>query len=218
MEVLELLWAAAPVFEHPQSRKPTKWMETKPQINQNMFCFYQVLYKDFTTCALHFSSFLCAFLRSLSASSLPLTMVALQWTHSHMSGLCTGDTKTGHRISDAISLGLSRQGEKSLRWPAGHALAAIAQCGAGLCHRSAPVLTRVEPVVHQVPLWRAAYQPHVSQPVLVHWVIPSQKQDFILVEPFDVPASPFLYPIQVPLNSSPATVWDFCWYMQRNCI
>lgn len=46
-------------------------METKPQINQNMFCFYQVLYKDFTTCALHFSSFLCAFLRSLSASSLP---------------------------------------------------------------------------------------------------------------------------------------------------
>lgn len=81
------------------------------------------------------------------------------WWHSNgLTLICQGFVLTGHRISDAISLGLSRQGEESLRWPAGHALAATAQCGAGLCHRSAPVLTRVEPVVHQVPLWRAAYQ------------------------------------------------------------
>ncbi|KAK4824703.1 hypothetical protein QYF61_017929 [Mycteria americana] len=54
--------------------------------------------------------------------------------------------------------------------------------------------------------------------VVVHWVIPSQLQDFPFpfVELPEVPVSPFLQPVKVPLNGS-TTIWHISHSFQ-SCI
>lgn len=63
--------------------------------------------------------------------------------------------------------------------------------------------------VCQVLLCKAAFQPVVPQPVLVHGAIPPHVQDFAL--PFihlnKVPDSPLLQTLKVPLNVS-TTIWS----------
>ena len=61
---------------------------------------------------------------------------------------------------------------------------------------------------HQGLFCKAAFQPFGPQPILVHEVIPLQVQDFVFS--FDglheIPVSPFLQPVEVPLDGS-MTLW-----------
>ena len=95
--------------------------------------------------------------------------------------------------------------------PAGNALPNAAQdtvsrfCGKGT------LMACVQPGAHQHPrvlFYKAAFQLGSPQHILVHGVVPPQVQDFalLLVEPHEVPVSPFLQPVQVPLDGSP-TLW-----------
>lgn len=222
MEILELLWEAVPVFEHPHSRKANQ-TKTKPQINQNMFCFYQGIYKDFTTCAFHFFSFLCALLRSLCIFLAPdhagnpmdslLYVRAWYWAHQNWTQDFGCNFLSAEQRGKTIPLLTCWPccccHSPAWGWPWPQECPCADPCGA-CC-----------PLGPSGPCVGSCFPARWLPPC--YWVIPSQKQDFIFIwssssEPFDVPDSPFLCPIQVPLNSSPATFLDFCWYIQRNGI
>lgn len=90
LQILELLWAAVQCFNVLMVGKSTKLTKTKPQVNQNVFCFSQVIYKGFHNLCLSLLLLPVCTLRSLSAPSLPLTMASPMGSLPHVRALCWG--------------------------------------------------------------------------------------------------------------------------------
>ncbi|KAK4823355.1 hypothetical protein QYF61_001703 [Mycteria americana] len=95
------------------------------------------------------------------------------------------------------------EGQNHLPRPAGHASFNAARDTIGFqgCKHMLPA--HVQFFIHQypqVPLWRAALNPFIPQPVL----IPAQDLALGLVEPHEVHTGPVLKSVQVPLDGIPS--------------
>ena len=100
---------------------------------------------------------------------------------------------------------MSSRGKNYLPRPAGSTSPNAAQGNIRLLCSKGPLLAHIEPCVHQDSLalfCKAAFQLGGPQHILVPGAVPPQGQDFVLLEFHGVPVSPFLQPIEVPLDGS----------------
>lgn len=116
----------------------------------------------------------------------------------------------GNPVLDMASPVLSR-GEDALPWPAGNALPHVDQEAVSLLCCRSTLLAHVQLGIHQdpqVPFCQASSQTVSPQHVLVHEAICPRVQNLALpiVKLHEIPARPFLQPVDVPLDSS-TTVW-----------
>lgn len=138
----------------------------------------------------------------------PYIIAALGWTATSMS--YTWEPGPGHSNPSVTTPVLSRA-EGSPHWPAGSALPYTAQEVVGFLFHEGTLLAYSQPAVQQdtqVFFCKATSQLISTQPSLVPGVIPLQVQDFALpiVEPHEVPISPFPQPVKVPVHGS-TTLW-----------
>ncbi|KAK4827946.1 hypothetical protein QYF61_022561 [Mycteria americana] len=100
------------------------------------------------------------------------------------------------------------QGHDHFPSPAGHAIFDTSQDAIGLLGRLGTLLAHIQPAVNQHPqvlFHLAAFQPLFPKPVALHGVVVTQVQDLALglVEPHTIGLSPWIQPVQVPLQSLP---------------
>ncbi|KAK4813127.1 hypothetical protein QYF61_011338 [Mycteria americana] len=92
--------------------------------------------------------------------------------------------------------------------PAGHTISDTSRDAIGLLGHLGTLLAHIQPAVDQHPqvlLCQAAFQPPFPKPVALHGVAVTQVQDpaLSLVEPHTIGPSPWIQPVQVPLQSLP---------------
>ena len=119
-----------------------------------------------------------------------------------------GSPKTGCSTPDMVSQ-VPNRGEDHFPGPAGYAFANTAQDAVGLLCCKDTLPTHVQLVVQQDTrdlFCRAASCTVSPETVRLHGMIPSQAQDFALAfaDLHEVPLSPFLQSVHIPLKSSPA--------------
>ncbi|KAK4831320.1 hypothetical protein QYF61_016809 [Mycteria americana] len=100
------------------------------------------------------------------------------------------------------------QGHDHFPSPAGHTIPDTSQDAIGFLGHLGTLLAHVQAAVSQHPqvlLCRAAFQPLFPKPVALHGVVVAQVQDLALglVEPHTIGTSPWIQPVQVPLQSLP---------------
>jgi len=100
------------------------------------------------------------------------------------------------------------QGHDHLPPPAGHIIPDISQDTVGLLGHLGTLLAHVQLAVDQHPkvlFCQTALQPLLPKPVVLHGVVVTEVQElaFGLVEPHTVGLSPFVQPVQIPLQSLP---------------
>ncbi|KAK4811561.1 hypothetical protein QYF61_016020, partial [Mycteria americana] len=100
------------------------------------------------------------------------------------------------------------QGHDHCPSPAGHTIPGTSQDAIGFLGHLGTLLAHVQVAVDQHPqvlLWWAAFQPLFPKPVALHGVVVAQVQDpaLSLVEPHTIGPSPWIQPVQVPLQSLP---------------
>ena len=102
------------------------------------------------------------------------------------------------------------KGKDHLPWPASNIWSSAAEDTFALLSCKGTLLAHTQGGVHQDPKvlsCQVAFQPSGPQPVLlVHGVVPPQKQNFALplIALHEVLVSPFLQPVEVPLDGSTA--------------
>ncbi|KAK4828228.1 hypothetical protein QYF61_024723 [Mycteria americana] len=100
------------------------------------------------------------------------------------------------------------QGDNHFPSPAGHTISDTSQDAIGFLGHLGTLLAHIHPAIDQHPqvlLCQAAFQPLFPKPVALHGVAVTQLQDpaLSLVEPHTIGPSPWIQPVQVPLQSLP---------------
>ncbi|KAK4817504.1 hypothetical protein QYF61_016511 [Mycteria americana] len=100
------------------------------------------------------------------------------------------------------------QGDDHFPSPAGYTISDTSQDAVGLLGHLGTLPAHIQPAVDQHPqvlFCQAAFQPLFPKPVVLHGVVVTQVQDLALglVETHTVGLSPWIQPVQVPLQSLP---------------
>ncbi|KAK4823194.1 hypothetical protein QYF61_027203 [Mycteria americana] len=100
------------------------------------------------------------------------------------------------------------QGHDHFPSPAGHAILDTSQDAIGFLGHLGTLLAHIQLAVNQHPqvlFCQAAFQPLFPKPVALHGVVVAQVQDLALglVKPHTIDLSPWIQPVQVPLQSLP---------------